>query len=120
MTCVKAERGGERRRGFHHGGHGEVLPLPWERAGVRVPFSLFSVPSVPSVLNYPRPKARQGNYWHASHSGLSMEQNFPAASADPSPAPMPEAPRPPWAGTAFNSPPLPVDFSALVAASVRR
>ena len=56
-------------------------------------------------------------YWHASQSGLSIEQNLPSASAAPSPAP---SPSPPWAGTAFSSPPLPVDFSAEVAASVRR
>ena len=56
-------------------------------------------------------------YWQASHSGLSIEQNLPAASAAPSPRP---SPMPPCVGTEFSSPPLPVDFSAEVAASVRR
>ena len=60
----------------------------------------------------------RASYWQASHSGLSIEQNL-APSAAPSPA-APIADMPPDAGTAFNSPPLPVDFSAEVAASVRR
>ena len=62
-------------------------------------------------------------YWQASHSGLSIEQNLPADSAAPSPAPAasaPDAAMPPVAGTALSSPPLPVDFSAEVAARVRR
>src|SRR5450432_126993 len=58
------------------------------------------------------------DYWHASQSGLSMEQNF-ASSAVASLA-VPIAPTPPDAVTAFSSPPLPVDFSAEVAARVRR
>jgi len=62
-------------------------------------------------------------YWQASQSGLSIEQNL-AASPVPSPAPSAEtaaiAERPPPEGTALSSPPLPVDFSAEVAASVRR
>ena len=49
-----------------------------------------------------------------------MEQNF-ASSDAPSPAPSAALPTsPPLEDTAFSSPPLPVDFSAEVAASVRR
>ena len=53
-------------------------------------------------------------YWHASQSGLSIEQNFislagPAAATC---APLDD--------TALSSPPLPVDFSAWVAPRVRR
>ena len=47
-----------------------------------------------------------------------MEQNF-ASSVAPSPAAAVDT-SPPLADTAFSSPPLPVDFSAEVAASVRR
>src|SRR5689334_13716154 len=86
-------------------------------------------------------------HWHDSQSGLSIEQNFgasgsctaydfgadalmldarleacpevmpPAPAIAPAPAMLPT---PPDADTAFNSPPWPVDFSAEVAASVRR
>ena len=58
------------------------------------------------------------NYWHASQSGLSMEQNFASSTVASLAAPI--APTPPDAVTAFSSPPLPVDFSAEVAARVRR
>lgn len=74
---------------------------------------------------------RSPTYWHASQVGSSIAQNFGASisatgcfveagalalideDAD-------AAAIPPDAGTAFSSPPLPVDFSADVAASERR
>src|SRR5690606_24092140 len=61
-------------------------------------------------------------HWHASHSGLSMEQNLAsstgAASDDADIAPAPDSP--PSAGTAFSWPPRTVDFSVDVAPRVRR
>src|SRR6266511_2843170 len=77
------------------------------------------------------------HHWHASQSGLSIEQNFGAASsgggafacfaafacgADAMMLLLNDgaALKPPDSVTEFNSPPLPVDFSADVAASVRR
>jgi hypothetical protein len=46
-------------------------------------------------------------YWQDSQSGLSIEHIFGAGSGT-------------LAATAFNSPPLPVDFSAAVAPKERR
>src|SRR5688572_9293882 len=54
--------------------------------------------------------AAQGNHWQASHSGLSMAQNF-ASSAAASPLPL---------LTALSCPALLVDFSACVAPIERR
>ena len=67
-------------------------------------------------------------YWHDSQLGSSILQNFTSGSGGCilgaealMPAPAAAAPAtPPEVGTAFNSPPWPVDFSADVAASVRR
>jgi hypothetical protein len=72
------------------------------------------------------------DYWQASHVGSSIAQNFGSsrAAAVEAGAALPDAWRvfdaaplleiPPEAGTEFSSPPRPVDFSADVAASVRR
>ena len=72
-------------------------------------------------------------YWQLSHSGLSIEQNFISVAGNSASiaamvgaelielAPAAEVwVYPPSIATAFNSPPLPVDFSAAVAAMVRR
>ena len=65
-------------------------------------------------------------YWQASQSGLSIEQNFASVAgvlstaAAAAIAACAAAAKPPSTGTAFNSPPRPVDFSAAVAAKVRR
>src|SRR6478735_6763490 len=72
------------------------------------------------TLTPPSPKGEGESYWQASHSGLSMEQNL-ASSDAPSPAPAAAALFiTPEVDTAFSSPPLPVDFSAEEADSVRR
>ena len=52
-------------------------------------------------------------YWQASQVGSSIAQNFTSVAAS-------TAVMPPCAGTALSSPPRPVDFSADVAARVRR
>lgn len=53
-------------------------------------------------------------YWQASHSGLSIEQNFTSALASRTGAGATTA------DTAFRAPSLMVDFSVLVAPSERR
>ncbi len=62
-------------------------------------------------------------YWQASQSGLSIEQNFASVAgvlSTGAAATGAAAAYPPSTGTAFSSPPRPVDFSAEDAPSVRR
>ena len=63
------------------------------------------------------------DYWQASQSGLSMLQNLASVAGRASScgaAAWAGAATPPATGTAFSSPPRPVDFSALEADRVRR
>lgn len=57
-------------------------------------------------------------YWQLSQSGLSMLQNLASVAGVLSTAAAGAVCA--WLDTAFSSPPRPVDFSALVAARVRR
>jgi hypothetical protein len=63
-------------------------------------------------------------YWHASHVGSVIRHIFGSASATVALVEASEPAAAPWCApdddTAFSSPPRPVDFSADVAASVRR
>ena len=65
---------------------------------------LSTTPSRNEVLNF---------YWQDSQSGLSIEHILGAGSDTDAGAVV-------CADTAFNSPPLPVDFSAAVAPKERR
>src|SRR6266480_5656629 len=64
--------------------------------------------------------ARSFRYWQASQSGLSIAQNCTSSVSVVAVAFAVTLGRPPDAGTEFNSPPCPVDFSADVLPNVRR
>src|SRR5438034_2125023 len=64
--------------------------------------------------------ARSFRYWQASQSGLSIAQNCTSSVSVVAVAFAVTLGRPPDAGTEFNSPPCPVDFSADVLPSVRK
>jgi hypothetical protein len=73
--------------------------------------------NVPSTLASTATLSVKPAYWQASHSGLSIEQNF-GSSATGAAANAPPAPTP--FDTAFKAPAREVDFSADVAPNVRR
>ena len=76
------------------------------------------------VIPVQRERTTPRGHWHDSHVGSAITQYFSGSGATPSLAPIAVAamlpPTPPEEDTAFNSPPRPVDFSADVAAKVRR
>src|SRR4029453_17581724 len=104
--------------------------LAWQ---VGYPFDLLGLVTartLPSSL--PSPQRRGTPHWHASHVGSLIRHNLGSSSSftadNPGALPLalfpaampPPTCAPPEEFTAFNSPPRPVDFSADVAASVRR